>query len=586
MRKNIKRFFEPIFISKWRFTAFAFIFLLWRVYDFINILLIKKIISTIEVKNIAQLELYSLVFLLFIIIYQIFSFLRVRKFWFYEKDIKKYLYKKYFQELACLDNNILEGYWTWKIISTMKTGLDSWYQFIEIIIMNSIFMISTLIFCGILVAYISWSYFFIFLAICIIFDILSIQIGKRWLMHRTKKYDIQNECNRQMTRFIMSRNEIVQNNKWKYEAEKIANTLQQSFNEGIKQRPYEHFSYNSAEAWLSLAKICILFWIGRMVLNWSVTMSELVWIVAIISYLSNITQDFLNAIKRYMKNSVNITKLRDLFDHTPQIQWYNDGNEFKHKHWNIVIENMSYAYWEKWIFESFNYTIKWWTTTALIWPSGGWKTTLIKLIAWYLQCNNWTINVDDQELPNNLWSNNHVSLKSYYRHIGYLTQEPSVFDGSIKDNLMYAVSEKNITEDQLSNIISLAQCDWIYELKNGLDTEIGEKWIRLSWWQKQRLAIAKIMLKDPSIILLDEPTSALDSFAEEEVTKAMNNLFEWRTVIIIAHRLQTVKHANEIIVLGNKEGKVWTQILERGNHIELIAKWWFYAKMLELQSGF
>lgn len=94
------------------------------------------------------------------------------------------------------------------------------------------------------------------------------------------------------------------------------------------------------------------------------------------------------------------------------------------------------------------------------------------------------------------------------------------------------------------------------------------------------------MLKNPSIVLLDEPTSALDSFAEEEATKAMNNLFQWRTVIIIAHRPQTVKHADEIIVLGNEEGKEWTQILERWNHEELVSKWWFYAKMLELQSGF
>lgn len=124
-----------------------------------------------------------------------------------------------------------------------------------------------------------------------------------------------------------------------------------------------------------------------------------------------------------------------------------------------------------------------------------------------------------------------------------------------------------------------------------MDTEIGEKWIRLSGWQRQRLAIAKIMVKDPEIILLDEPTSALDSFAEEEVTKAMNNLFKWRTVIIIAHRLQTVKYADEIIVLWQtkKSEEIWdqsTQILERGSHDELVLKWWYYAKMLDLQSGF
>ena len=114
-------------------------------------------------------------------------------------------------------------------------------------------------------------------------------------------------------------------------------------------------------------------------------------------------------------------------------------------------------------------------------------------------------------------------------------------------------------------------------MKDKLETEIGEKGIRLSGGQKQRLAIAKLMLKDPSIILLDEPTSALDSFSEDEVTKALHNLFKNRTVIIIAHRLQTVKHADEIIVLGSEEQG--TQILERGKHKELqLTKFVYWKK--------
>ncbi|MCP4523170.1 MAG: ATP-binding cassette domain-containing protein [Candidatus Gracilibacteria bacterium] len=104
--------------------------------------------------------------------------------------------------------------------------------------------------------------------------------------------------------------------------------------------------------------------------------------------------------------------------------------------------------------------------------------------------------------------------------------------------------------------------------------------MKLSGGQKQRLAIAKIFLKNPKIIILDEPTSALDSFSEEQITKAMHNLFKDRTVIVIAHRLQTVKHADKILVLDN--GK----IVEEGKHDELVTKNGQYAKMLELQSGF
>ncbi len=110
------------------------------------------------------------------------------------------------------------------------------------------------------------------------------------------------------------------------------------------------------------------------------------------------------------------------------------------------------------------------------------------------------------------------------------------------------------TKDKIEKSVRLAQCDWVYDLKDVYDTEVGERGIKLSGGQKQRLAIAKIMLKDPTIILLDEPTSALDSYNEEQVTIAMNNLFAGKTVIIVAHRLQTVKNADEIIYI--EHGKI------------------------------
>ena len=200
-----------------------------------------------------------------------------------------------------------------------------------------------------------------------------------------------------------------------------------------------------------------------------------------------------------------------------------------------------------------------------------------------------------------------TSLKSYYADIGYLTQEPSVFDGTVRENLLYAVTEPlpnpplqgegtgTRVKDEASSlltgenwercfdietIITLAHCEFIYDLPNGLDTEIGERGVKLSGWQKQRLAIAKIFLKNPKIIILDEPTSALDSLSEQKITKAMHNLFQDRTVIVIAHRLQTVKHAHEIIVI--QAGK----IQERGTHASLVRKKWFYKQMLDLQSWF
>ena len=169
-----------------------------------------------------------------------------------------------------------------------------------------------------------------------------------------------------------------------------------------------------------------------------------------------------------------------------------------------------------------------------------------------------------------------------YKHIWYLTQEPSVFDGSIKENLLYGMwEEKDIQEEwKIHQAILDAKCEFIYDFKEWLETQIWERWVRLSGWQKQRLAIAKLFLKNPEIIILDEPTSALDSFSEEAIRESFEKLFVWKTVFIIAHRLQTVKTADDIIVFE------WWKVIERGNHEELLWQNWYYKKMLELQSGF
>ena len=326
---------------------------------------------------------------------------------------------------------------------------------------------------------------------------------------------------------------------------------------------------------------------------------EFVSLISIIYILDQILTKSVDLYIDFNKIYPDVEKLWDLFDTTPQITWYEQWNNFKHINWEIEIKNINYSYDEnKYVFKDFSLKIKGWVITAFVWVSWSWKTTLVKLIAWYIKPNSWEIIIDWQKLSE-------TSLKTYYKDIWYLTQEPSVFDWTVLENLTYAIGNTSpqaplltgegnintsspvrrglrwgINEKHLNKIIKLAKCEFIYDLPNWLDTEIGERWVRLSWWQKQRLAIAKIFLKDPKIIILDEPTSALDSFSEEQISESLNNLFAWRTVIIIAHRLQTVKHADDIIVIES-----W-KIIERWTHKDLIKQKWHYKKMLDLQSGF
>jgi ABC-type multidrug transport system fused ATPase/permease subunit len=289
--------------------------------------------------------------------------------------------------------------------------------------------------------------------------------------------------------------------------------------------------------------------------------------------LKEVLNNSISFFKNFTKNFYSIEKIRDLFESTPRITWLDSGKSFEYKTWNIEVKNISFSYWENIVFRDFSLNITWKSRVALVWLSGSWKTTLIKLISGFLRTQSWKILIDGQDIAT-------INLESYYKSIWYLTQEPSIFDWTIYENLTYWIQKNSINSHDLGNVIKLAKCEFIYDLKEWLNTDIWEKWVRLSWWQKQRLAIAKLFLKNPSIIIMDEPTSALDSFSEESISDVFKTLFVWKTVLIVAHRLQTVKSADSILVFD-----AW-KIVEYGNHDALIKTDWYYKRMLELQSGF
>jgi ABC-type multidrug transport system fused ATPase/permease subunit len=138
-------------------------------------------------------------------------------------------------------------------------------------------------------------------------------------------------------------------------------------------------------------------------------------------------------------------------------------------------------------------------------------------------------------------------------------------------------------QDKIRNAIRQAldhaKCDFIKHMKDGLETQIGERWVKLSGWEKQRLAIARIFFKNPHILIFDEPTAALDSISEHHITNTLHELFANKTVIVIAHRLQTVMNADQIIVLDD-----W-KIVQSGRHEELLWQHGLYKELVDLQSG-
>ena len=208
-------------------------------------------------------------------------------------------------------------------------------------------------------------------------------------------------------------------------------------------------------------------------------------------------------------------------------------------------------------------------TVALVGPSGGGKTTLCHLIPRFYDVSSGCIRLDGQDIST-------ISRESLRQHIGIVAQDVFLFTGSVRENIAYgdlaASDEEIISAAKKANIH-----DFITSLPAGYDTFIGERGVMLSGGQKQRLSIARVFLKNPKILILDEATSALDNATEMLIQEALEDLAMGRTTIIVAHRLSTIKNADEIIVL-TPEG-----IAERGNHEELLSLEGIYANLYQHQ---
>lgn len=247
---------------------------------------------------------------------------------------------------------------------------------------------------------------------------------------------------------------------------------------------------------------------------------------------------------------------------------------------SIVFENVSFKYDiktsefkdfdpEKLVLSDISFNIEKGKTIALVGPSGGGKTTICHLIPRFYEVLDGSIKIDGEDIRN-------YTRHSLRKQIGMVAQDVFLFGGTIKDNIQYgnfeASDEEIIEACKKANIH-----EFIMSLENGYDTYVGERGVKLSGGQKQRISIARAFLKNPPILILDEATSALDNITEMQIQAALESLSVGRTTIVVAHRLSTVKNADEIMVISG-DG-----IIEKGNHEELIALDGVYANLYQYQ---
>jgi subfamily B ATP-binding cassette protein MsbA len=246
------------------------------------------------------------------------------------------------------------------------------------------------------------------------------------------------------------------------------------------------------------------------------------------------------------------------------------SEEVKEFNNSIAFQNVTFAYEDQPVLNQLNWEVKKGSLVAIVGESGSGKSTLMDLLLRFYDVSSGAILIDGKDIRT-------LKVSALRNLIGVVSQESFLFNLTVAENI--AFGQTTVDLDKIIAAAKVANAhDFIMELENGYDTILGERGNKLSGGQKQRIAIARAVYKDPAILILDEATSALDTASEHLVQQALEKLMENRTSFVIAHRLSTVRNADEIIVLSKGA------VVEKGKHTELLAQNNHYNKLCALQG--
>mgnify|MGYP001494427971 CR=1 FL=1 len=272
----------------------------------------------------------------------------------------------------------------------------------------------------------------------------------------------------------------------------------------------------------------------------------------------------------YQRAMASFNRIFSLKNETPEIK--NGKKEFKKLDEKITLDNVTFAYVDNFdVLNNVDLTIKAGQTTAIVGSTGSGKSTLIKLLLRLYEINSGSINFDSANLKD-------LELSSLREKIGLVSQDVFLFEGTVLENIAYG--DLNASESEVWNAAQKSEADeFINKLPQKENTIVGERGQKLSGGQRQRISIARAILKNPEILILDEATSSVDNETEAAIQRSLDILKQDRTVIVIAHRLSTVRNADIIYVLENGV------VVESGNHESLLETNGVYAKLWSVQTG-
>ncbi|MEH6595979.1 MAG: ABC transporter ATP-binding protein/permease [Colwellia polaris] len=333
------------------------------------------------------------------------------------------------------------------------------------------------------------------------------------------------------------------------------------------------FALNGGQALIiSCAMTAMLALAAYQVTHEKMTLGDFVLINAFMMQLF-IPLNFLGFVYREIKGSLaNIEQMFDLMLRKPKVEDNAQASELNLTQAEIKFEDVSFAYNVKRpIIKNISFTIKAGQKVAVVGESGSGKSTLVKLLFRFYDCDSGKIAVDGQDIRL-------VTQHSLRKNIGIVPQDTVLFNDTLFENVQYGAPEASA--ENVHNAFKLAHLsDFVSRLPEGVETIVGERGLKLSGGEKQRVAIARTILKNPKILVFDEATSSLDSQSEQAILRAIKEVAEHRTSLVIAHRLSTIVDADNIIVMQQGE------IVEQGTHQHLITEKGHYYRMWQLQQS-
>ncbi|MGB4772058.1 MAG: ABC transporter ATP-binding protein [Chitinophagaceae bacterium] len=325
-----------------------------------------------------------------------------------------------------------------------------------------------------------------------------------------------------------------------------------------------------------LAVCCVLYYGGRLVLgqrfgnSFSLSAPDFLTYIAIFTQIINPLKSFSAASYNIQRGAASIERIQSLINEEETVVEAVNPVPLTGFNQSLEFRNVSFSYGDKQVLHNINLTLEKGKTIALVGSSGSGKSTLADMIPRFHDVTSGELLIDGVNIKD-------YKISDVRNLMGIVTQEPILFNDTIANNI--ALGSLGTPRASIEQAAKIANAhNYIIQKEEGYDTNIGDRGTKLSGGERQRLTIARAVLKNPPILILDEATSSLDTESERLVQDALDNLMHDRTSIVIAHRLSTVRHADEIIVLNKGT------IAERGRHEELIAKDGIYRKLVELQE--